>query len=149
MDILFVCTGNTCRSPMAEGILRDRIKNDKIKIDSAGIFADKGSPVSQNALRALGERGIDLSGHRSKSMTDLDLDAFDLILTMTKSHKAWILQNFKHLEHKVFTLKEYNSQKSAADILDPFGGDLREYRRCAKEIEENMDKLILFLKTAT
>lgn len=147
MEILFVCTGNTCRSPMAAGILKEKIKDDdRVNIHSAGIFADKGSPASLNALKALKERGIDISGHRSKPISDIDLDAFDLILTMTGSHKKWLLQNFKHLNHKIFTLKEYNNENKG-DILDPFGGDLTEYRACAKEIEENMDNLILFLTT--
>lgn len=131
MKILFVCTGNTCRSAMAAAMMNDiAVKNDlDILVDSAGIFAPIGECAADNAIAAMRERGIDLSLHRTKPLTDDLIDMADVILTMTEAHKMIVEGMAKD---KVFTLLGYSG--SEGDIPDPFGGDLEEYKETADEI---------------
>lgn len=131
MNILFVCTGNTCRSPMAAAIMdKIAVENElDVFIESAGIFAGEGDSASDNAIEALKRYNIDLSGHRTQPVTEDLLKQSDLILTMTEGHKKLIEPL---ASGKVFTLLEYAG--SDGDISDPFGGDLEEYGETAKEI---------------
>lgn len=138
-SILFVCTGNTCRSPMAEGILRAMAKGTDFKTSSAGLFAG-GEPVSKNAVLVMNEIGIDISGHVSRQLTRDMLKEFDLVLTMSESHKNAIVSAFPEYKDKTFTLPEYAGE-SGGEIPDPFGGDIETYRKCRDSIRKyvNMD----------
>ena len=129
--ILFVCTGNTCRSAMAAAMLNDiAVKDDlDILIDSAGVFAEIGGKATAEAVRVMKNRGIDLSTHRTKPLTDELMDMADIILVMTAAHKE-LIQNIA--PEKVKTLMEYAGMD--ADISDPFGGDDEEYAETADEI---------------
>lgn len=131
MNILFVCTGNTCRSPMAAAIMdKIAVENDlDVFIESAGIFAGEGESASENAIEALKKYNIDLSAHKTQPVTEDLLKQCDLILTMTEGHKQ-ILEPLA--PGKVFTLLEYAG--SEGDISDPYGGDLEEYSETAGEI---------------
>lgn len=131
MNILFVCTGNTCRSPMAAAIMdKIAVENElDVFIESAGIFAGEGEGASDNAIEALKQYSIDLSGHRTQPVTEDLLKQSDLILTMTEGHKKLIEPL---ASGKVFTILEYAG--SDGDISDPYGGDLEEYEETAKEI---------------
>ena len=131
MNILFVCTGNTCRSAMAAALM-DKIATERdldVRIESAGLSAADGDMASDNAIKAMIPYGIDLTNHRSQPVTEDLLKQCDLILTMTAAHKAVIEPLAKD---KVFTLAEYVG--AAGDISDPYGGDLEEYEGCASEI---------------
>ena len=131
MNILFVCTGNTCRSPMAAAIMEKIcVENDiDVLIESAGVFAEIGQKASDEAIQALDEMGIDLTYHRSKPVSEDLVEKSDLILTMTKAH-AMILGGMA--DGKVYSIMEYAGLEG--DISDPFGGDIEEYRETAKEI---------------
>lgn len=131
MNILFVCTGNTCRSAMAAAIMNKiAVDNDlDIRIESAGIFAEEGQRASENAVKALEKYGIDLKDHRAKPLTEDLINSADVILVMTQAHKQ-ILEPLA--SGKTYTLLEYIS--SDGDIYDPYGGDLEEYEKCAQEI---------------
>ncbi|MGM9936378.1 MAG: low molecular weight protein arginine phosphatase [Candidatus Ornithomonoglobus sp.] len=131
MKILFVCTGNTCRSAMAAAMMNDiAVKNDlNVLIDSAGVFAGIGEKASDEAIQAMEKRGIDLTGHRTKPLTDELINMADIILTMTKAHKQLILN---YAPDKIKTLLEYAGDDG--DISDPFGGDLEEYEETAAQI---------------
>ena len=131
MNILFVCTGNTCRSPMAAAIMEKIcVENDiEVLIESAGVFAEIGQTASEEAIKALDEMGIDLTFHRSKPVSEDLVEKSDLILTMTKAH-AMILSSMA--QDKVFSIMEYIGEQG--DISDPYGGDLEDYRETAKEI---------------
>lgn len=149
MNILFVCTGNTCRSAMAEAMFRTMIQDHDIQVASAGIAALDGSMASENAIKILEDKNI-AHDHRAQRVTEELVDWADLILTMTFSHKQVLLNYFPNSIGKVFTLKEYVTEEEELntdkllnwDIADPFGGDLETYQKTASEIEENLHKLL-------
>lgn len=145
-SILFVCTGNTCRSCMAEGILKDILKSEQndIKIGSAGLFVGMSHNASKNAIDVLNnEWNIDITKHKPKQLEKSDISQYDLILTMTKVHKYAILNSYKEGLGKVFTLKEYVKFNNINnDIIDPYGGSYEDYKLCANEIRECLYKLV-------
>ncbi len=134
VNILIVCTGNTCRSPMAEGILKSMLsEDDDIEVLSGGIFAFEGERVSENASLALKEKGIDILSHRAQSINASVIKDADLILTMTSAHKNTLVGLFgDDIKNKVYTLCEYAG--ICGDIDDPYGGDIDCYRRCADRL---------------
>lgn len=142
LNILFICTGNTCRSPMAEGILKD-IADEKglnISVKSAGIFADYGSGASINAISSMKDIGIDIKNHLSQVATKEIIDESDLILTMTSSHKDILVSNYPDKRYKIFSLNEYAFGKDK-DIKDPFGGDKHIYDMARDEIMYAIKKI--------
>ncbi|WP_305082616.1 low molecular weight protein arginine phosphatase [Oceanobacillus alkalisoli] len=140
MNILFVCTGNTCRSPMAEAILRDRYP--QVEVQSAGVFAADGASASDHTYQALEENGITLD-HRSQPATEELLEWAELVLTMTSQHKQLLTMEYPDFTEKLYTLKEYTDEESHDyDISDPYGGDLHAYRSTRAELEDQIDRLI-------
>ena len=127
--ILFVCTGNTCRSPMAESILKHLIKEKNlkdIKVSSCGTNAQIGQPMSENAINALKNMNILPLKHKAKQFDEKMLENFNLILTMTKVHKDAI-GNYKN----VFTIGEFTS---LGDISDPYGLPVENYQITAAQL---------------
>ncbi len=142
-NILFVCTGNTCRSSMAEALFKDMLEKldeemDEIKVHSAGIYATQNLSASAHAIDVMRNRGIDLSKHKSRLLTEKMIDEADLILTMTLRHKQGILNIAPEAENKVFTLKEYVAEENEhiLDIIDPFGQSVEVYEKTAEEIKQ-------------
>ncbi len=151
-SILFVCTGNTCRSSMAEGLFKKIIENDdllkNIKVLSAGTSVYYETCASDGAINALDDFGISLKNFKSKPITEDVINIADLILTMTSSHKNRVIDIVPTAINKTYTLKEYvESSENDYDITDPYGADLEYYKKCSKEIYEKLVKLSEKLKS--
>jgi len=148
--LIFVCTGNTCRSNMAEAIFNDLSKKENISIksESAGTDTIDGLMANDRAVSTLEKRGIDMNAHRSKKISLNILNRNDLILTMTRSHKNKIRNIYPELKNKVFTLKEYvsDSPNDDVDIPDPYGLSEIVYENCADEITQYIKLLIQKMK---
>ena len=138
--ILFVCTGNTCRSPMAESLLKNRNLSE-VEVKSAGIFAVDGSLASPNAQKVMDEQSIK-HDHQASSLTESLVSWSDYILTMTRGHKASILSLYPDAYTKVFTIKEFSRMDGPQDISDPFGGNVEVYRETFQELKEIMEKVV-------
>ena len=151
--ILFVCTGNTCRSSMAEALARALAEKRggqalDLEIFSAGVAAGTGEPASANAVKALLEDEINLSGHLARQLNQDLINEVNLILTMTRRHKDIILQYVPEAKGKVSLLWEY-AYGQERDISDPFGQPLEVYRQCARELRECIDKVLVKLLSKT
>jgi protein-tyrosine-phosphatase len=146
--VLFVCTGNTCRSPMAEALFRHRIAGEMDwETQSAGVFANSGSPASRNAIEALHELGVDLTSHNSQTVTAELVENSSLIVTMTEGHADQILEWFPEVGNKVCLINSFGTSKVPADVSDPFGGSLNTYKRTRDEIDRALSDLILFIRS--
>lgn len=138
MNILFVCTGNTCRSPMAEALLKHKFP--EVNVKSAGVFAHNGERISQHAVDVLKERGVD-ANHVSQRVTPRLLQWADVVLMMTTGHKQALMMEYPNHQEKYFTLKEYVSEadKEVWGQLKKIYADF-EIKR-SKYIKENGRKL--------
>jgi ribosomal-protein-alanine N-acetyltransferase len=136
-NILFICSGNTCRSPLAAELMEMRLAArgvTGVKCSSAGLTAVPGEPASPNAVLAAREVGADLSGHRARKVTSELLRQSDVIVALDPAHKAVIVSAFPSLEPKVKLLGK--------GISDPYGGSLGIYRRCRDEMMSALGGLI-------
>ena len=140
--ILFVCTGNICRSPMAAALFRKRLDEDPRRRDwrvlSAGTWASAGRPSTEHAIDEMASRGIDLRSHRSQSIDEDLMEEADLVLVMTQNHAEALSVSFPDHAHKVHLLSEMVG--AIYDISDPYGGPRREYAQIAQELETLIDQ---------
>ncbi len=146
--VVLVCTGNTCRSPMAEMLLKKRLA-DKLKVKiselddrgivvmSAGINAAPGSRAAPEAIQTLEERGLDLAQHESQPLSDRVVRFADVILTMTRGHREAILSQWPDAEPRVHPISGGRN-----DVADPIGGPLELYRRCAEQLDAYLENWI-------
>ena len=135
--IIFICTGNTCRSPMAAGLFRARGGEQAtgLAAASAGLFTQGGIPASAHAVEAAAELGADLSAHRSQPVTARLVDEARYLVCMTGAHYDRLCALYPESADKVFTLLP-------EDVDDPFGGDLDTYRRAAAQIDAGVRSII-------
>src|SRR5574338_590091 len=137
MHILFVCTGNTCRSPLAEALLRHELERrniESVEVGSAGTGAWDGAPASEGAYLVGLEHGLDLSSHRARLLTRDMVQQAELILTMARHHRARVHELGG--EGRTHVLGEYaGGTGPEAEVSDPFGGDLELYRGTYGELD--------------
>jgi len=132
-NVLFLCTGNTCRSPMAEALMRQSVpagRKERFDISSAGTSAAPGDPASPGAAEVMAELGIDLSGHRARPLSAALVEKADLILALSDPQKAFIREKHPSASGKTYLLSEYADKAGKHEsIADPLGGDPEVYRQ--------------------
>lgn len=152
-SVLLVCTGNSCRSIMAEGVLKkylNELGKGDIEVASAGIFAMDGMSPTQETVAVMGEEGIDVSGFRSKSLTDEHIKKADLILVMAGHHMDDIIARVPAAASKTHMLKQFGLKCETQacedmDIEDPIGKDKDFYRGVLLKIKKEMKRIAQIL----
>ncbi len=143
--VLFVCTGNTCRSPMAVGLLRKLAGPDTFRILSAGTAASHGLEPSLHAKEVMEEEGIDISDHRSRILDGDLLEEADKVLVMTESHRRQITDWFRSYAEKTRLLREFDSVQDDEDypnVPDPIGMGKDAYIKCKEMIKRSLERAI-------
>lgn len=140
MKVYFVCTGNTCRSPMAAAILKNK-NIENLQVKSAGLYAVNGAPMSANAQTVLSEMDMAYI-HSSKLLAQEDVEWADVILTMTAAHKMMVLQMYPEANRKTFTLTEFIEQPHLGDVVDPFGGTITDYKNTFEQLNRYIDEAV-------
>ncbi len=153
MNIMFICTGNICRSAMAEAMLKAKIREKDIRdieVYSCGIYAENDDCPTYNAIDVMQEYEINLKQHRATNILNSKIKQMDLILCATNSHKVEVLDIYPDLKNKTYTMKEYVSYKKDGhdmiNIKDPWGYDIETYRYCASEIADCLELLLNKIK---
>lgn len=149
-NIMFICTGNICRSAMAHAYTQKRLydlkKENEYIITSCGTNATQGQCATYNAIESMKKYNIDLTNHRATCIENSNILDCDLILVLTQNHKTQVIQIYPKLNDKIFTLKGYvTDEDNYKDIDDPYGLDSDVYDATAQVIVENIDKLLKIL----
>ncbi len=143
-NLLFVCTGNTCRSPMAAAVARDAVARRgwrHVAVQSAVLSALTGSPAAENAVRVAGERGLDLTGHGAQPLTPELVDWADLVLGMSPSHLIGIA-DMGGAEKAALLTDFVDGPGLGRAIEDPIGGDADTYRRTLAQVTEAVEGIL-------
>ncbi len=140
-SILFVCTANICRSPIAMGLLKNMLDEKQVegdwRVESAGTWGLEGDPAAAGSQAVMDSLGIDISDHRARSVNYDLLDSVDLILTMENGHKEALCVEFPAFSERIYMLSEMAGDKS--DIEDPYGGAYNAYEGAAQDIQQYLD----------
>lgn len=151
-NILFVCTGNSCRSPMAAGLMNAKLSpelKDKVMVRSAGTLGLVGNPATNFAVMAAKEKGVDISQHRSQGLNPYLVKESDIIFVMAPEHKAFIEKEYPEVRENVFLLRSFGrnlAEKNPDSIEDPIGGNLEVYQKCCEIIDSELDRIMPRLK---
>src|SRR5262245_50441497 len=149
--VLLVCTGNTCRSPMAAGSLRRLLGPDagRVLVESAGTAAWDDQPPTDAAVRVAAQGGVDIAGHRSRRLTPAMVRGADLVLVMERGHLAAVRALGADVEH-THVLSEWPAPgEPALEISDPFGASSEAYEECWHRIQHHLERVIPFIREAS
>lgn len=145
MNILFVCTGNTCRSCMAEAILNHLCKDGEIKASSCGIYAVENSKASRNSVATLmREINVDISGRKAVQLRKEHLENADYVFAMTKGIRDLLRNYFPESANKIFTINEFAGLEG--DVSDPYGSDAEAYKNTFDQLNESIQLILKRLK---
>jgi len=148
-NVLFVCTGNTCRSPLAEVLFRDLVKErSDYCVVSAGVTAFSGQPASRHSITLAKERGLDLTKHQSKAVTIDLVEAATHIFAMSRSHLAALFTDFPEAEEKLYLVSEFTADDAlrGKDVADPYGGALADYRETLEHLQTMLPSLLAYIE---
>jgi protein-tyrosine-phosphatase len=138
-NIVFVCSGNTCRSPLAEAVARDIFETEDIngfEVSSAGTYAVDGAKASSGTLEVARENGLDLEAFESRRLTSAIIEEADLVLVMEPGHRSGVLGLSPLADTKTYLLGELAGAAGADAVVgDPFGGSIESYRRTFRKID--------------
>ena len=150
--ILFICTGNVCRSPMADGLLKHMLRGrNDVQVASAGLGALDGSGATDAAIEVMAELGIDISSHVSQPLNSDLVRQADFIFTMTRQQQDTIHALYPSAAEKTFLVREFEESRTAEnkDIADPIGQSIDVYRRTRDQIRDALPSLIVFIDQTT
>jgi len=146
--IVFVCTGNLCRSPMAEYLLRARLaRGSEWEVGSAGVAAVPGAPASEAAVLVLREIGVDLRPHRSRQLTADLVDKAALVVVMTAGHRELVRAMVPRALEKTFLLRDFDRAAERRDVEDPIGMSVAAYRDVRDQIDAALPGLKAFMES--
>jgi protein-tyrosine-phosphatase len=140
--LIFVCTGNTCRSPMAEAIYKNMERVSEMKVISRGLVVLFSEPMNPKALIVLNKHDLKTTSHVSKGLKPSDIDSDTLILTMTEKQKNKVLNEYPGAAG-VYTIKDFAGE--SGDVVDPYGGSLIDYEECYSELARLVKKTVIKL----
>jgi len=149
--VLLVCTGNTCRSPMAAGLLRQMLESEgaRIVVESAGTAAWEDQPATAPAVQVAARGGVDLSGHRSRRLTPAMVRAADLVLVMERGHLAAVRALGAEADHS-HVLSEWPAPgEPGLEISDPFGASIEAYEECWSRIQHHLKRVVPYIREAS
>ncbi|MDR2862757.1 MAG: low molecular weight protein arginine phosphatase [Puniceicoccales bacterium] len=149
--VTFICTGNICRSPMAEGLLRHALQGEpeplrSLRIVSAGTAASDGEPASPNAVRALKNVSIDISAHRSQPVTEAIINGSLAVFAMTGQHLRTLRQQFPKLPAETHLMRVFMEGDVIREIPDPYGMGIADYESCRDSMVEAIPGILAFLR---
>ena len=142
--VLVVCTGNTCRSPMAEGWLKQKLSGKGWRVESAGVAAWGGEPASPEAVEAMRWVGIDISGHRSQALSNSLVGGANYILAMTEGHRREVVRRWPEAGAKTFLVHDFGLGESR-DVGDPVGYPVEVYQHTRDELVHALGEFLLYL----